>query len=528
MSSKPTEQVTPDESGTDEGSEPTEQALVASAVLDHGRYRLLAQVGSDPRCDAELWRAKDGVLGRDVALTILVGDRADTEVATNARRTLDRAMHASTFNHVGVARVLDVVTQSPGDPEGVLGIVIAEWTHGHDLADLVAEGPLSPGSAARLLQPLAGAVEAAHHAGLVLGTDHPQRIRVTAEGEIRMAFPGPLAEATSNEDVCGLGAALYLLLTGRWALPGGPEGVPSAPTGPDGTFVAPRTLRPSVPLELSTVAVRALGNPDITGGGPTGVSGGVRTGAAVLRVLEQYASYDSGTAVMPAVQAEGDTRENEVWRTEDPKPDRKKSKKLAISVSVLAAASLLVLGWAISGLIGFFMGTGESSGPSVTLGEQGRPPGEMAPAAPAPITNAKAFNPQGQPDNPGSVSKVFDGDPSSSWNTADYKQQIGPGGLTNGTGVVLSLNGPTAPREVTIDSPSAGTQVEIRAANGEQPDLQSSPVIGSGQLQPGQTSIPLKPGAPTQHLIVWMTQLAEDNGQYGSDINEVKVAGTAS
>ena len=213
MTSKPTEQIAPEsgENRSDDGSQ--EQGLTPGAVLDHGRYRLLAEVGSDARCNARLWRAKDGVLGRDVALTILVGDRSDADAASNARRTLERAMHASTFNHVGVARVLDVVTQAPGDPAGVLGVVIAEWTHGTDLLDLVAEGPLPPGTAARLLQPLAAAVEAAHHAGLVLGADHPQRIRVTPEGEIRMAFPGPLARATSSDDVRGLGAALYLPLT---------------------------------------------------------------------------------------------------------------------------------------------------------------------------------------------------------------------------------------------------------------------------------------------------------------------------
>lgn len=139
MTSKPTEQVAPerDEIAGSEGSK--EQGLTPGSVLDHGRYRLLAKVGTDPRCDAQLWRAKDGVLGRDVALTILVGDRADSEASGNARRTLERAMHASTFNHVGVARVLDVVTQSPGDPQGVLGVVIAEWTHGTDLLDLVAD-----------------------------------------------------------------------------------------------------------------------------------------------------------------------------------------------------------------------------------------------------------------------------------------------------------------------------------------------------------------------------------------------------
>lgn len=519
MSSKPTEEVTPDgtSDGGDEPTEQTEQVLAPGTVLDHGRYRLLAQVGTDTRCDAELWRATDGVLGRDVALTIIIGDRSDAEAATNARRTLERAMHASTFNHPGVARVLDVVTSSPGDPGHILGIVIAEWTHGTDLVDLVAEGPLAPGTAARLLQPLASAVEAAHHAGLVLGSDHPRRIRVTPEGEVRMAFPGPLAAATSNEDVHGLGAALYLLLTGRWAGPAAPDGVPVAPTGPDGTVVAPQALRPSVPLELSTVAVRALGSPD-TGG----TTGGVRTGAAVLRVLEQHATHESGTKVMQAVRdGSSDTRVNEVWRTEDPKPDEKRRKKLLISVGVLAAASVLVLAWLIVGVIGIFTGS-DDSGPSVTLGEGGKP---QTSGQPVSITGATGFNPTGEPDNPGSLPKMFDGNPSTDWGTADYKQQLGPNGLTKGTGAVLNFAAPTVPHEITINSPSEGTQVEIRGATSEHPDIASSPTLGQATLHPGENKIKLNPGPPTQHLLLYLTQLAPHDGQYGSKISEVQVTG---
>ena len=81
VSSKPTRQAMPEHDAVEGSAENAEQALTPGAVLDHGRYRLLAKVGSDPRCDAELWRAKDGVLGRDVALTILTGDRSDSQSA---------------------------------------------------------------------------------------------------------------------------------------------------------------------------------------------------------------------------------------------------------------------------------------------------------------------------------------------------------------------------------------------------------------------------------------------------------------
>jgi serine/threonine protein kinase len=519
VSSKPTERIAAD-SDEPEADSSAEQ-LTPGRVLDHGRYRLLSKVGSDERCNAELWRAKDGVLGRDVALTILVGDRADAEAATNARRTLERAMHASTFNHVGVARVLDVVTQSAGDPPGVLGLVIAEWTHGTDLLDLVAEGPLPPGTAARLMQPLAAAVESAHHAGLVLGADHPQRIRVTPEGEVRMAFPGPLSHATSSDDVRGLGAALYLLLTGRWALGDAPEGLPPAPTGPDGNLVAPRTLRPTVPMELSTVAVRALGNPD-----STGTTGGVRTGAAVLRVLEQYATYEPTNALSSGAPP---AESNEVWRREDPKPDKAQNKKLAISVGVLAVATILVIGWIAVGVIGIFTESNQSSGTGTVISgnnpgtAQQQPPQPQA--SPVRIADGTSFSANNDPDAPARIKNLFDGDPNTYWSTFGYFQQLGPGGINSATGAVLTLERPAVVQEVVINSPSAGSKVEVRQVDGS-PSM-SSKVLGSAVLNSGDTPIKLEAVAPSSKIMVVLTQLSQSGGEYSSRINEITVSGSA-
>ncbi|RRO13736.1 hypothetical protein EIL87_22385 [Saccharopolyspora rhizosphaerae] len=519
MSSKPSEQIAAD--SDEPGADAPAEQLTPGRVLDHGRYRLLSRVGTDDRCDAELWRAKDGVLGRDVALTILVGDRADAAAANNARRTLERAMHASTFNHVGVARVLDVVTQSAGDPPGVLGLVIAEWTHGTDLLDLVAEGPLPPGTAARLMQPLAAAVEAAHHAGLVLGADHPQRIRVTPEGEVRMAFPGPLSHATSSDDVRGLGAALYLLLTGRWALGDAPEELPPAPTGPDGNLVAPRTLRPAVPMELSTVAVRALGNPD-----STGTTGGVRTGAAVLRVLEQYATYEpTNTLSNGAPPAES----NEVWRREDPKPDAAKRKKLTISVGVLAVATILVLGWIAVGVIGMFTESNQSSGTGTVIsgnnpGTAQQPPPQPQ-ASPVRISEGTSFSANGEPDAPGRINNLFDGDPNTYWSTFGYFQQLGPGGINTATGAVLTLERPAVVQEVVVNSPSAGAKVEVRQVDGS-PSMESK-LLGSAVLGSGDTPVKLEGVAPSDKIMVVLTQLPEDGGEYSARINEITVSGSA-
>ncbi|ASU80666.1 hypothetical protein CDG81_23055 [Actinopolyspora erythraea] len=505
-----------------------EPRLAPGAVLDHGRYRLLAKVGSDSRCNAQLWRAKDGVLGRDVALTIIVGDSSDTTQTSDARRTLERAMHASTFNHAGVARVLDVVSSAPGDPDGVLGIVIAEWTHGSDLTELISDGPLAPGTAARLLQPLAAAVEAAHHAGLVLGIDHPQRVRVTGDGEIRMAFPGPMPDAGSGEDVRGLGAVLYLLLTGRWALSGSPEGVSSAPAGPDGTVVSPRTLRPAIPLELSTVAVRALGSPE-----SNGTTGGVRTGAAVLRVLEQYAQQDIGEAVMHSAPAGVEARGNEIWQREDPEPDPGRRRKLIYGVGAVGLVTLFVVSWLASMLIGMFVGPTEPSGPSKVVGDEKDDSSQQQPSrseessAPAPkpvaVTDSDVFVTEQDRDNRDEVELVHDGDPGTSWQTDGYNDQLGTG-FKSGIGVVLTLDHPVKLTEVDVTSPSSGTELEVRTVSDESPQLSNAPVVGEGEISEETTSIPVETDEPTSHVLVWITGLSQGD-RYSSQIDEIEVHG---
>lgn len=521
MTGKPTDNIAPYRQDVGDGL--LQAALIPGGVLGEGRYRLLAQVGTDDRCGAQLWRARDGALGRDVALTVLVGDRASSADAERARRALERSTRIGNFEHPGVARVLDVL--SPGHdavgPDNVLGIVVAEWTQGTDLADLVTDGPLPAGTASRLLEPLAAAVESAHHSGLPLGVDHPQRIRVTPEGKIRLAFPAPHPEATTRDDVRGLGAAIYLLLTGRWAMPDSPAGLTQAPTGPDGTVVAPRTLRPSVPLELSTVAVRSLTDTSI---------GGLRTSAVVLRVLQETAAAE--TPAPAEAGAATEQIEHGLWRTEDPKPDQERRRKLRKAVTALAVATLLVIGWLTFQLAGLFAGSSaHSPGPVVVdttvpitsaapTTTSPPPPPPAAAAGPITFAAAKVWDESSSPDSPGKVSRVIDGNQSTSWNTDKYQQQLPA--LKNGIGIMLTLKDASKIGSIGIDSHSAGTRVEIRSAQSASPGkVDNTQVIGSGTLNSGHTDIPVNTPMPTQYVLVWITALSDTDGEFVTSISEI-------
>ncbi|KAA9166691.1 hypothetical protein FPZ12_000255 [Amycolatopsis acidicola] len=507
-------------------------SLAPGSVVGDGRYRLLAQFGIDERAGAHLWRARDGQLRRDVALTLLVGDPADAESARMARRTLERAAHAAKFSHDGVARVLDVLSLGSGitSSEGLLGVVVTEWTKGTDLIDLVAEHPVAPLTAARMVQKLAEAVEQAHHSGLVLGLDHPQRLRMTSDGALRLAFPGPLPDATLRDDVKAIGAVLYLLLTGRWALPGGPAAIPAAPHAPNGRLVPPRTLVPSVPQELSSLAVRTIED---------GGHGGIRTSAAILQALGQAAAVEERTQLMKAQAAAGVKAEEDdgtVWTTKKPIKDKARRRKLALGVTVLVVAAVGILAWLGMLAISFFQNDPTSGGPPINVAQpttsaQAPPPSTQA--APPPSTqtgqaqigaavapsSASVYNPDGDGDNTSRAKNTVDGDPGTTWRTDQYNQQFPT--IKQGVGIVASFDNPINLAKVTIAANSPGTVVELRAADSKNPNLSSTRVLGTATLNGQSTDITLPQPTQGQYFIIWITQLSKTGGKYQSQIGEL-------
>lgn len=481
------------------------------ALLERGRYRLVSEVGRDERCSAQLWRGRDLVLERDVALTLFIAETPGGDAENQTRSAVQRALRSARLTSVGAARVLDVL-----EPDGKAGrsvaAVIAEWTPGRDLVDLVCDELPSPSVAAGLLAPLAGAVDAAHRAGLILGCDHPQRIRVSPEGRARLAFPGAPPENTPHDDIRGLGAALYLLLTGYWPLPGGVARLSPPPVERDGSPVSPRALRPDVPVELSTLALRCLAGSS---------AAGVHTGAAVQRVLEFNASV-SETELLPIMAKEQPA-------PSDPEQARKERRvRLGISVVALVGATLLILGYLGMQVASVF--SDGPDGPALVVGGPTPPapaappaPPPGGPPAPIPVPRLSVYDISGEgtPDNEDDVGLLVDGDRSTGWSTDSYFQQFPA--YKEGLGVMMRFERPIAASSVTIDSPSPGTKLEVRAAPGPDAALSETTIVGAATLGNGRTVIPLQPGPPARYLLLWITGLGGGGDHNRSELSEVGV-----
>lgn len=513
-------------SGAPVGGPPMPGTLISD------RYRLVTEVGRDAAADAALWKARDVMLERDVAVTLLVGNwQADTR----ASGALSRATRSAHFEHPHAARVLDVVRPGAANPlpAGVLGAAVAEWTPGRDLAELVAGGPLRPSVALRVIEPLADAVAAAHRSGLVLGLDHPQRVRVSNRAATRLAFPMPRGEATNADDVHGLGALLYLLLTARWPGADGtrpPAGLRAAPHGPDGGAVPARQLRPDLPVELAALVDRTLD-----------ADGGIRTAAAVHRLVTQMREGLEDDAVLLPVLEDGQTIDpddaGEVWHDDaapEPAQDPARRRNLRIGVTALVVATLAIIGFVAFQIVSVVAGGGASAPPIVVIPAETAAPAP-APGAPSPqpaapaaapggpvqLSSVAVYSPAGDPDNPTRIDQAADNNDSTTWSTSEYRQQLPA--LKPGIGMMTTFTAPSTVSAVTVRSPSPGTRIEVRSAPAANVPLAQTQLLGTGTVVGNELRITLQPAPPTGNLLLWITGLGQQDGRYVSELAEVVV-----
>lgn len=152
--------------------------------------------------------------------------------------------------------------------------------------------------------------------------------------------------------------------------------------------------------------------------------------------------------------------------------------------------------------------------------------GPSSHSGPGPIVtpeSATVFSPGGSPDHPDQAGLAIDGNPATSWPTDIYQDAAPFPAFKEGVGLMLQLPSRTALSEVTIDLPSTGTEVQVRAADTAHPKSLSdtTELTPNVALQPGKNTITVDNQTETSNVLVWISKLGTVDGQSHTDISEI-------
>jgi serine/threonine-protein kinase len=251
-----------------------------------GRYQVGALIGRGGMADVHV--GTDTRLGRRVAVKLL-----KPSLATDPKFRLlfrEEAQKAARMAHPTIVRVFDAGEETVRDSMGFetqVPFIVMEYVDGRLLKDIIADGPLEPREAVRIIDGVLTALEYSHRALVVHRDIKPGNVMITQNGQVKVMDFG-IARAVSDNsatvadtsavlgtaqyfspeqargetvdartDLYSTGVVLFELLTGRPPFRGErPAAVAYQHISEEA--VAPSTLNPQVSPALDAVVLHAL------------------------------------------------------------------------------------------------------------------------------------------------------------------------------------------------------------------------------------------------------------------------------
>ena len=473
-----------------------------------GRYELGDEIASGGM--GTVWRARDQVLGRPVAVKVL-HDHLSRDPALLDRFRME-AVAAARLNHPAIVRVFDT-----GIDDGVCFIVM-ELFQGTTLQSVLAErGTLEPEEAVRVVGSALRGLAHAHREDVIHRDVKPGNILLDREGWVKVTDFGIAKAAFAEDDLTTTG---NLLGTSRYLAP---EQVTGGPV--DGRtdlystgIVLYEALTGRAPFEgethLATATMRLTKDPVP----PRALRSGIARSldAAVMRALardpdDRFRSAEEMTEALERTAPSGASSAPPL-----PPPATREPEMESPSVRSWFVIPLLVL--LVGGLAvgGFWV-------LSQVLGEERSGNGAEGPTASQPLEAAAvaSYDPQGSGgEHDEEVTQATDGDSSTYWSTETYNAADMD---KDGVGIVLEIEGPAAVTGLRLQTATPGFAFEVFASDDPGTfEYTAGPL--AEDVAEALTEVEVE-GVEQPYLLIWLTELPPEEGGHRAQINEVEVFG---
>ena len=316
-----------------------------------GRYKIIQPIGEGGM--ANVYLAQDLILDRQVAVKVLRLDlRNDPDTV---RRFTREALATTELNHPNIVSIYDV------GEENSMQYIIMEYVKGTDLKKYIVEHfPIPYQRVIDIMTQILSAVQNAHAHNIIHRDLKPQNILVDEDGNVKISDFGiaiALSEtamtqtntllgsvhylspeqargsmATKQSDIYSLGIVLYELLTGMVPFEG--ESAVSIAIKHFQDEVPPvRDYDPRIPQALENVVLKATAkDPDERYSGVDAMMADLATSLSASRAHEpkfvpSKADDLSETKVIPALDPEGITRNNDEEQVKETETTQDKPKK---------------------------------------------------------------------------------------------------------------------------------------------------------------------------------------------------------
>lgn len=344
----------------------------------NNRYQITERIGIGGM--AEVYRAQDNVLGRLVAVKVMLPQYAADPNFT--QRFKQEAAAAANLQSPYIVNVYDW-----GQDEGTYYIVM-EFVRGSDLKTAIIErGAINQRKVAEIGAQVCQALSVAHGLDIIHRDIKPQNIMVQPDGNVKVMDFG-IARAknsvmtqtssvlgtahyispeqaqgkdlTATSDIYSLGIVLYESATGRLPFDG-PDAVSVAMKQVNDLPVPPREINPDIDPSLEAIIMKAIAkNPDdrfatakdmrlalndYLAGRPVNLGEGFTSAETVVMggVVPPVGVAD-GTAVMPAmggVKPAAPTAAQRSYNANNTSGKKNNKKTIAIVIGIIAALAVV-------------------------------------------------------------------------------------------------------------------------------------------------------------------------------------------